>query len=97
MRYILGRQEGRAANIRKHGIGFARAIRIFFEGLVLEEIDDRFDYGETRIQAIGLIDGTEVFLVYAESADDERRIISARKATPEERQVYWRQTARFGR
>jgi uncharacterized DUF497 family protein len=95
MRYIWDDRKN-AANIRKHGIAFARAIRIF-EGPVLEEIDDRFDYGETRIQAIGHIDGTEVFVVYAESADEEHRIISARRATPEERQAYWREVARLAR
>jgi uncharacterized protein len=76
------------ANIRKHGISFSRAIRIF-EGRVLQQIDDRFDYGETRNQAIRLVDGVEVFVAYTESAANECRIISARKATPQEREAYW--------
>ncbi|WP_089718145.1 BrnT family toxin [Candidatus Entotheonella palauensis] len=35
-------------NITHHGIDFEDARRIF-DGLVLERIDDRFDYGEERI------------------------------------------------
>ena len=34
-----------AANVAKHGIDFDDAVRIF-EGPVLEQIDNRRDYGE---------------------------------------------------
>ncbi len=78
-----------AANIRKHGISFERAVRIF-EGPTVEQIDDRYDYGEIRIRAIGLIENVEVFVVFAEEGSDERRIISARKPQPKERAEFWR-------
>ena len=39
-----------AGNLAKHGIEFADASRLF-EGPVLERLDDREDYGETRIAA----------------------------------------------
>jgi uncharacterized DUF497 family protein len=37
----------REANLRKHGIDFARAVRIF-EAPVLERQDQRRDYGEPQ-------------------------------------------------
>jgi len=78
-----------AANIRKHGIGFARAARIF-SSPTLEAVDDASDYGEERIKAIGLVEDTEILVVYTDRPGGERRIISARKATREEREVFWR-------
>ena len=77
-----------AANIRKHGISFERASRIF-SGSTLEEIDDSQDYDEERIKAIGLVEDTEVLVLYTDRSGGERRIISARKASEEERKAYW--------
>ncbi len=74
------------ANIRKHGIDFADAARIF-DGLVLERVDDRFDYGEERVVAVGEVEGRTVLVVYSRRGGD-RRIISARKASRNERQAY---------
>ena len=82
-----------AANIEKHGIDFRGAIRIF-DGPVVEWIDDRFEYGEERWIAIGLVDQTEVVVVYTETNEDRRRIASARRATPSERRLYWRGVTR---
>lgn len=79
-----------AENVRKHGISFERAVRIF-DGPTIEKIDDRYDYGETRISTIGLIEGVEIFVVYAEKREGERRVISARKAERKERAEFWRQ------
>jgi uncharacterized DUF497 family protein len=78
-----------SANIRKHGISFMNASRIF-SGPTLEDIDETADYGEERIKAIGLVEGIEIFVVYTDRARGERRIISARKANEEERQAYWK-------
>jgi uncharacterized DUF497 family protein len=77
-----------AANIRKHGISFERAVRIF-DGPLFEQIDDRYDYGEIRINAIGIIESTEVFVAFTEKGGEERRIISARKADRKEREEFW--------
>ena len=75
-----------AANLAKHGVEFADASRIF-EGPVLERLDDREDYGETRIAAVGVVEGRELFVVYT-MRGETRRIISARKANRHERQAY---------
>jgi uncharacterized DUF497 family protein len=75
-------------NVRRHGIRFADAARIF-DGPTLERVDDRFDYGETRIYAIGLVDGIEVTVIYVDRGEDVRRLIAAWRAEPHERRVYW--------
>jgi uncharacterized DUF497 family protein len=74
------------ANLAKHGIDFQAAIRIF-EGPMLELPDNRRDYGEMPVIAIGAIDGREYTIVYAHRGGD-RRIISARRAHEKERKAY---------
>jgi uncharacterized protein len=64
------------ANIAKHGISLARARDI--NVLVILE-DDRFDYGETRYRAFGLIDDQAHCLVFAER-NEVLRAISLRRA-----------------
>jgi uncharacterized DUF497 family protein len=60
-----------------------------FDGPTVEKIDDRFDYGEIRVYAVGLVNGLEITVVYTDENDDERRIISAWRAEPHERRSYW--------
>ena len=43
-------------NVEKHKVGFRTACRIW-EGIVLERHDNRRNYGETRIEASGEVDG----------------------------------------
>ena len=78
------------ANKAKHGIGFSLAQEVFDDPNHTTIIDDRFDYGETRYRTVGLIDGILVLVVTHTSNDDDSgiRIISARKATKEERRRY---------
>ena len=75
------------ANIKKHGVGFLTASRIF-EGPVLTAADDRFDYGELRENSIGIIDGALVLVVTHTDRPGKVRIISARPANREERNRY---------
>ncbi|NOS90179.1 MAG: BrnT family toxin [Methylococcaceae bacterium] len=91
MKYIWDENKNRS-NIDKHGIDFIDAVRIF-EGGTLEQEDRRFDYGEIRIYAIGLINGLEIVVVYTDTETDQRRIISARRAEPHERKAYWQSRA----
>lgn len=101
LRYTWDEKKNRA-NLRRHGILFSDAIRVF-DGPTLERVDDRLDYGETRVQAIGLVNGLEITVIYAdrdledstsgEDAEVERRIISAWRSAPEERRSYWRWVA----
>ena len=76
-------------NVARHGIAFEDAVRVF-EGPTLERIDDRFDYGEIRIYAVGVVNGIEITVVYTDLSADERRIISAWRAERHEREAYWK-------
>jgi uncharacterized DUF497 family protein len=87
MNYVWDKRKGRG-NVARHGIAFQDAIRIF-EGPTLERVDDRFDYGEIRIYAIGVVDGLEITLIYTDVSETERRVISAWRAERHERTAYW--------
>lgn len=76
-----------AANIAKHGVGFATACRIF-EGPVLTAIDDRSDYGELRERSIGAVEGILILIVVHTDRNGLCRIISARRASRVERKRY---------
>lgn len=78
----------RRENLRRHRLAFEDAVRIF-EGVTVERVDDRFDYGEIRVYAIGLVNGLEITVIYTDRDDDTRHIISAWRAEPHERRYYW--------
>ena len=80
-------------NVRLHGIDFSDAIRIF-EGFTLEQVDDRFDYGELRVYAIGVVNALEITVIYSDDEGGERRIISAWRSEPHERRLYWKSLRR---
>ena len=75
MRYSRDEEKGRR-NLALHGIALEDAVRIF-EGSTLERVDERFDYGERRVYAIGVVNGLEITVIYTDRTEDERRIISA--------------------
>lgn len=91
MRYTWTPEKNRR-NVRRHKIAFEDAQRIF-EGPTVEKVDDRFEYGERRVYAIGLVNGLEVTVIYTDRDDDERHIISAWRAEPHERRAYWNNIA----
>jgi uncharacterized protein len=65
----------RQSNLSKHGIDFVDAAKIFNRP-VLERVDNRYDYEETRIGALGEENGVVLFVVYTWRGE-VRRIISA--------------------
>ena len=77
-------------NIVKHGIDFLRALKIFQHSRV-ERIDDRQDYGELRIVALGLAGMDVLQVIYTQPDVKVVRIISARKAARHERELYYRE------
>jgi uncharacterized protein len=87
MKYVWDRGKNRM-NLTRHGIAFEDAIRIF-QGLTLKKVDERFDYGECRVYAIGVANGLEVTVIYTDVSRTERRIISAWRAERHERAAYW--------
>ena len=76
--------------LNERGFGFDYAARIF-RGPTLEKRDDRRDYGETRMQAVGQVGDDVLFVVYTDR-DNSRHIISARLASRKER-ISWRSFA----
>ena len=82
-------EKKRLSNIRKHGIDFADVPAIF-ELDTVTVIDDRFEYGETRYQTLGLLKSHVILVVHTES-ETVIRIISARKATKYEEETYFKE------
>jgi uncharacterized protein len=86
-------------NQRKHGISFEEASRVFYDPFRVL-VADRYVDGELRWQTLGFAgkaSGGVVLLLVAHTVREELepgafievvRIISARKATPQERRSY---------
>jgi uncharacterized protein len=72
--------------LRECGLDFEDAAQVF-AGRVIEGEDDRHDYGEVRIVTIGFLRGRMVVLVWTRR-DDDRHIISMRKANEREKARY---------
>ena len=77
----------RAANIKAHGLDFVDAASVF-EGMTFTFEDDRFTYGEQRFVTLGLLAGITVSVIHMEN-EYEIRVISFRKATKRESQIYF--------
>jgi uncharacterized DUF497 family protein len=77
----------RAANLKVHGLDFVDAPRVF-EGATYTFEDDRFSYGEQRFVTLGALAGVPVSVVHTESKY-EIRVISLRKASKREAQIYF--------
>jgi uncharacterized DUF497 family protein len=77
----------REGNLRSHKVDFIDVLSLF-DGTTLEIVDDRFDYGETKIRSLGEVDGRVYVVVYTWRGGN-RRIISARKANARERRTYY--------
>ncbi len=73
-------------NIRERDVDFTTASRIW-GGPVLEKIDDRRDYGETRILAFGKLNERLMAVLFTWRGSN-RRIISARKANRREQRRF---------
>lgn len=82
--------EKAAANLRKHGVSFETAAKAFRDPFAVEWIDDREDYGEERTILLGQADGSILVVVYTER-DERIRLISARKALENEKDIYYRE------
>ena len=81
----------RRTNVKKHGIDFIDVPELFDSDVVIIP-DERFDYGEPRFIAIGILKNLIVVVAYTER-DENIRIISARKATKNEQIYYFQEIA----
>ena len=78
-----------ASNLAKHGVSFLTAAATF-DNEIVERIDDRKDYGEVRMIALGRVDADVFRVVYTRRGEGAVRIISAHKAGRHEREIYHR-------
>jgi uncharacterized DUF497 family protein len=80
------------SNQRKHGVSFEEAGQVFRDPFYVS-VQDRIEDGEERWQTFGLVDGV-LLLMVAHTVREEGateaviRIISARRATANERRRY---------
>ena len=81
-----------ALNLSKHGISFAEASLAMDDPSIVEEFDDRENYGEERFIAYAM-GASSILVVIFTQRKDTTRIISARRATRHEQDHYYRQNA----
>ncbi|MFG1462257.1 BrnT family toxin [Xanthobacter sp. DSM 24535] len=74
-------------NLEIHSISFEFAATVFFDENRIEWRDERRDYGEERIIAVGVAEGLCLCVVYT-LRGDSIRMISARLAHRKERLSY---------
>jgi uncharacterized DUF497 family protein len=75
------------ANLRKHGISFARATFAFNDPSRIEYLDPEDDHGEERWITVGFVHPYLLLVVFT-MRNHKIRLISARKATRNEQRRY---------
>jgi len=77
-----------AQNIEKHGVSFQEAATVFNDPLSMTFPDPDHSLGESRYVIIGLSRFGQLLVVAHTDRAEKVRIISARKATRQERKFY---------
>lgn len=79
-----------AANLKKHGVSFEEAQSVFYDEFAVQFFDEAHSSDEDRFLMLGLSAMARLLIVcHCEREDgDVLRIISARRATARERQLY---------
>ena len=77
-------------NIKKHGVGFAEAAKVYFDPERLDIFDkEHTTMNEERWIVIGNVNMKILLVVIVRQTDDLIRIISARRATKKEQEEYY--------
>lgn len=78
------------SNLRKHGVSFIEARSVFYDDWAIQFFNEAHSAGEDRFILLGVSSKSRLLVVvHCENATaDTIRIISARKATKNERQYY---------
>ena len=76
------------SNLEKHGVSFEEASTAFQDTLSLTIDDPLHSIDEERVILIGMSQKNRILVVVHTERGDSIRIISARKATKEERESY---------
>lgn len=85
MRYQWDRDKA-STNRSKHGVEFADAVSVFSDKLAITIFDEHF--AEERFITVGMDAMGRILVVVYTIRNDEIRLISARKATKNERRQY---------
>lgn len=85
----------RLDTLKHRGLDFDDAHNVIEGDDIISDVDDRFDYGEERLIAIGPLKDILVVVVWTERGDDYH-IISMREADGPERNRYRREMDRPG-
>ena len=84
--------EKAALNWKNHGVTFPQADKAFRDHFIVEWIDERENYGEERINFLGMCDGTLLHGTYTERGN-KIWLISARRAEKYEQDDYYRENS----
>jgi uncharacterized DUF497 family protein len=77
-----------AKNLRKHGISFHEAVSAFYDPLATTGDDPDHSEDEERFITFGFSSAGRLIVVCHTEHDDVIRIISARRMTHTEREIY---------
>jgi len=81
----------RRSNLRDHRIDFAAVEKErIFAGDTVTLLDDRFEYGERRFLTLGMLKEKVVAIIHTET-DEVVRLISVRKASKNEENIYFKE------
>ena len=80
--------EKAAINLRKHNISFQEAATVFDDSLSVTFPDPDHSIGENRYVIIGMSRSGQLLVVSHTDRENRTRIISARRATRQERRFY---------
>lgn len=76
------------ANLKKHGISFHEASTVFGDPLAITFNDQDHSIGEHRFLTFGLSRANQLMVVVHTERRGKTRILSARRATRQEREIY---------
>ena len=77
-----------AKNLRKHRVSFEDASSVFYDPLAVTGSDPDHSETEERLITFGMSSTGQLLVVSHTERGETIRIVSARKATPQERQIY---------
>ena len=79
-------------NRRDHGVTFEQGAKAIADPFAVEWIDDRENYGEERVNLLGMCDSALLHVTYTERGE-RIWIISARRAERHEQDYYFRENS----
>ena len=89
--YFIWDESKNRINVKKHGVSFEQACKVFNDARKLEKFDTVHSTLEDRSIIIGQAEANLLFVVNTEIDNETVRIISARKANKKEQEVYYEQ------